>query len=166
MTRSFVLELDLENFQGENWKDYCIPCHEKYGDCCKDLEMTLFPDEIKVFQEKDPKNVSQYSLEIKDKSGTKRVVTSWGYNAKTCVFLTDKGLCELQINEKQKPVDCLMYPINYKNQKIFLDTSCPAKSLGDKNKAKILLMEKLKQYPDYYYVSYEIMSKDQELDSF
>ena len=59
-----------------------------------------------------------------------------------------------------------MYPINYKNQKLFLDTSCPAKCLGNKNRAKALLMEKLRQYPDYYYVSYEEMIDDQVLDSF
>ncbi|MHA2339752.1 MAG: hypothetical protein ACXACX_20785 [Candidatus Hodarchaeales archaeon] len=165
MTTSFELPLEIENLQGEKWKKFCLPCHETHGDCCKDLELTLFPDEVNNFKEKDPKNVSKYTLKVKDQEGKEKIVIFWGYNAKECGFLQKNGLCELQVLGKLKPVDCLMYPINYKNQKIFLDTSCPAQSLGDKKKAKSVLLEKLKKFPDYYHVSYDIMPEDKEIDS-
>ncbi|MHA2339484.1 MAG: hypothetical protein ACXACX_19435, partial [Candidatus Hodarchaeales archaeon] len=81
MTTSFELPLEIENLQGEKWKKYCLPCHETHGDCCKDLELTLFPDEISNFKEKDPKNVSKYTLKVKDQEGKEKTVIFWGYNA-------------------------------------------------------------------------------------
>ena len=166
MNKSLNIPLELDNLQGEEWKKYCLPCHETHGDCCKNLELTLFPDEIEHFKAKDKFSVSKYTLEVKTTRGEKKIVNFWGYNAKKCTFLLNNGLCELQVTGKQKPVDCLMYPINYKNQKLFLDTSCPANSLGNKEKALSILKSKLKQFPDYYYVSYDVMPEDKDLGTF
>ena len=150
-----ILDISHEpSLSGERWSAVCKNCQATIGDCCRDIELTLFPDEIHTFMERDPTNVSQYNI------GTKKV---WGYNNVRCCFLNTNDQCELQLKGIPKPIDCLIYPLNYKNGKIFLDSSCPGRSLLDIEAAKSVLREKLKKFPAYAAVRYAIMSSDIEL---
>ena len=134
---------------GENWAPICVKCQEEVQECCKDVELTLFPDELDHFKARDPENLFEY------------VDGTFGYE-KTgdCCFLTDEKQCELQLNNIKKPVDCLIYPVNYKNSKIFIDSSCWAKDLVSISEAITLLEEKLKKYPAYKKVKYEERNSD------
>ena len=123
--------------------------------------MTLFPDEIHHFLEKDPSNVKKYLI----KTDEGKTIIIWGYNAKKCIFLTDDNLCKLQLQNKSKPIDCLLFPFNYKNYNLYLDTSCPAKDLAKLEHAKQLINQKLEQYPEYRYVAYEVMPSDILIES-
>ena len=153
------MEISLEvshetSLSGENWIETCKQCQTTIGDCCKDIELTLFPDEIGSFIERDAKNVSRYSF------GTQEI---WGYDNTRCCFLNENDQCELQLQGITKPIDCLIYPLNYKNGKIFLDNSCPGFSLLDLKTSKTILREKLNKFPQYYHIKYAVMSTDREL---
>ena len=134
---------------GDEWYSICKACHEEVKECCIDVELTLFPDEIKNFKEKDPTHLHEYEDQ------------TFGYVKKgSCCFLTEDKRCQLQEEGITKPIDCLIYPLNYKNGNIFLDTSCWAKELLVENKAISTLYEKLNKYPHYKNVQYEESKSD------
>ena len=133
---------------GSEWFKICQKCQIEVAECCQDLEMILLPDELDQFLEKDSKHVKKYE------DGT------FGYKTKKCIFLLPSNECELQKTGKKKPLDCIIYPLNYKNNKLFLDTSCWAKRLLDINQAIKLVQDKLNQYPHYASVEYYIRESD------
>lgn len=139
-----------QNLCGNNWTPICSRCQLEVKECCRDVELTLFPDELEPFLERDPHNVSEYTNE------------TFGYDKEgACCFLTDQFECELQLMGIPKPIDCLIYPLNYKNGKIYLDLSCWAKELLNKPEAIDLLQTKLKKYPQYATVDYELRDTDE-----
>ena len=133
---------------GNEWFKICEKCQIAVAECCRNIEITLFPDELELFKTHDPKHVKKY------KDGT------FGYETKRCVFLLKNNECELQKQGKDKPLDCIIYPFNFKNGKMFIDTSCWAKHLLDTEKAKNLVEEKMRKYPHYRNVEYEIRETD------
>ena len=135
---------------GDNWLPICLKCHEEVNECCIDVELTLFPDEVENFLERDPVNYKNYH------DGT------FGYDKKgKCCFLLKDNKCELYVKGKTKPLDCLIFPINYKNGKVFIDNSCFAKHLINKKDAIRLLQEKLDTYPQYKETRYEVRESDE-----
>ncbi|MHA2363848.1 MAG: hypothetical protein ACXAC7_07805 [Candidatus Hodarchaeales archaeon] len=137
---------------GSKWLSICMECHKQEDTCCKNIEITLFPDEIHLFQERDPSNV----FHLSDGSVL--------YEKESCCFLSQNNLCELQLKGILKPLDCLIYPLNYKNGSIFLDRSCQAKKLLDTVNAKNKLYEKISKFPSYISVEYEIQQSDQFIE--
>jgi hypothetical protein len=133
---------------GEKWFEICKLCQEEVKECCRNLEITLFPDELEFFRAHDPKHVTTY------KDGT------FGYETKRCIFLLPSNECDLQKNGKPKPIDCIIYPLNFKNAKIFIDSSCWAKRLLNVEKAFSLVQQKLEKYPMYRNVQYEVRESD------
>ena len=133
---------------GNQWFPICQKCQIEVAECCRDLEMTLFPDELELFQEYDHKHVKKY------KDGT------YGYKTKRCVFLLDNNQCQLQKTGKEKPLDCIIYPLSFKNGKMFIDSSCWAKRLLDVEKASKLVEKKIVKYPHYQSVEYFIRDTD------
>ena len=145
------IELDLEKnsgLAGTEWFSICKDCQEQVAECCQDLEMTLFPDELNLFLEHDKKHVKKY------KDGT------YGYETNRCVFLLPNNECQLQKEGKSKPLDCRIYPLSFKNGKVFIDTSCWAKRLLDTSKAIKQVEEKIAKYPHYLMVEYLIRDTD------
>lgn len=133
---------------GSKWFEICKACQEEVEECCRDLQMTLFPDELEQFSKHDPKHVKKY------KDGT------YGYETKRCIFLLPTNECELQKTGRQKPLDCIIYPMSFKNGKVFLDRSCWAKRLLDVEKAYELVTKKITKYPHYVNVQYLIRNTD------
>ena len=76
------------------------------------------------------------------------------------MFLLPSNECQLQKTGKSKPLDCMIYPLNFKNGKMFIDTSCWAKRLLDVEKASKLIEEKIQKYPDYHFVEYLVRDTD------
>ena len=145
------IKLDIADNSGTNgneWFKICEKCQIEVAECCRDLEMTLFPDELPIFMEHDPKHVKKY------KDGT------FGYNTKRCVFLLPTNECQLQKTGKPKPLDCVIYPLSFKNAKIFIDTSCWAKHLLNVSKATLLVEQKIAKYPHYLNVEYLVRETD------
>ena len=135
---------------GNKWLPICFKCHAEVKECCIDVELTLFPDEIQPFINKDPDNVKEYNDD------------TFGYEKDgKCCFLTTEYKCELQENNIKKPLDCLIFPLNYKEGKAFIDNSCWGKHLIDKGSAISYLREKLKKFSHYKKVSYEISDSDE-----
>ena len=133
---------------GNNWFSICKKCQEEVQECCRDLELTLFPDEVDLFLKADPKKVK------KDKHGI------YGYNSDKCIFLLPSNECGLQKENITKPIDCIIYPLNYKNGKIYLDKSCWAKELLNIDSGIDKLNEKLTKYPAYKGVNYDVRRTD------
>jgi hypothetical protein len=134
---------------GDQWLPICSKCQEEVQECCVDVELTLFPDEIGPFLKEDPSNLIEYE------DGT------FGYEKSgNCCFLSVDNKCQLQQSGITKPVDCLIYPINYKNGKIFIDNSCWAKNLISKQKAISYLNKKLEKFPFYNSIKYEERNSD------
>lgn len=145
------IPLDVEKntgLAGSEWFTICKACQEQVAECCQDLEMTLFPDELDLFLEHDKKHVKKY------KDGT------FGYKTKRCIFLLPSNECQLQKTGKAKPLDCKIYPLNFKNGKIFIDNSCWAKRLLDVSQAAKLVEEKIAKYPLYSTVEYLVRDTD------
>ena len=137
---------------GSEWLPICTKCHEQIGDCCRNIEINLFPDEVELFQQRDGKHVMNYED------------NTFGYKKDTCCFLMEDNRCELQFNGITKPVDCLIYPLNFKNGNMYLDTSCNAKALLNRENAKKLLYDKLKKFPHYVSVEYLVQETDEYLE--
>lgn len=133
---------------GNDWFKICEKCQIAVAECCRNIEITLFPDEVEQFKARDRKHVKKY----KD--------STFGYETKRCVFLLKNNECELQKQGKNKPLDCIIYPLNFKNGKIFIDTSCWAKHLLEPEKAMKLVEEKMNKYPEYRDVEYEVRDTD------
>jgi len=133
---------------GTKWFEICKLCQVEIEECCRDLELTLFPDELEPFLKHDPKHVKKY------KDGT------YGYKRKRCVFLTQNNECELQKAGIPKPLDCTIYPLSFKNEKMFIDSTCWAKRLLDVNKATSLVEDKIAKFPLYKTVQYEMRETD------
>lgn len=144
--------LDKTKLCGSNWESICRACQLEDEECCRDLEMTLFPDELAPFGKRDPEGVVEYE------DGT------FGYEADRCCFLMEDNRCELQVLGYPKPVDCLMFPINYKNGRLYLDMSCWATDLSDLNEARSVLYAKLERFPHYHTVEYGVQETDVELE--
>ena len=145
------IPLDVEKnsgLAGNEWFKICKDCQLEVKECCRDIELTLFPDEIDHFMQNDPKHFKKY------KDGT------FGYETKRCIFLLPTNECQLQKTGKSKPLDCIIYPLSYKNGKIFLDSSCWAKRLLDIPKATKLVEEKIAKFPNYQTVEYLIRETD------
>lgn len=133
---------------GNEWFTICKKCQLEVKECCRDLEMTLFPDELTLFLEHDPKHVKKY------KDGT------YGYETKRCIFLQPNNECQLQKTGKEKPLDCIIYPLSFKNGQLFIDTSCWAKRLLNLEKATELVERKIAKFPQYQGIEYEIRDTD------
>lgn len=145
------IKLDVEKnngLAGSDWFKICKECQVEIEECCRDLEMMLFPDELDLFLKHDKKHVKKY------KDGT------YGYETKRCVFLQTNNECQLQKQGKIKPLDCRIYPLTFKNSKLFIDTSCWAKRLLDTSKAIKQVEEKIAKYPQYLAVEYVIRDSD------
>lgn len=145
------IKLDIANNSGTNGKEWfkiCEKCQIEVAECCRDLEMTLFPDELNLFVEHDPKHVKKY------KDGT------FGYITKRCIFLLPTNECQLQKTGKPKPIDCVIYPLSFKNGKIYIDRSCWAKHLLNVTKATALVEEKIAKFPNYLNVEYYLRNTD------
>lgn len=140
---------DKAGLCGSDWLPTCKKCQEEVKECCFDVELTLFPDEIKEFKLRDYNNFETYSDD------------TYGYEKEgKCCFLNEENFCELQLKENPKPIDCLIFPINYKNANIYLDESCWNKDLVSKEEAIDTLIEKLNKYPHYRSIKYEIRETD------
>ena len=133
---------------GSDWLATCQSCHIEEGDCCRNLEISLFPDEIVPFQQRDPEHVIHY------------IDDTYGYEKEVCCFLMADNRCELQVTGIKKPVDCQIYPLNYKNGQIYLDTTCRAQELLAMQEAKSILHKKIQKYPQYLMVDYEVLPTD------
>lgn len=145
------INLDVEEnsgLAGSDWFKICKNCQVEIEECCRDLEMALFPDELDLFLEHDKKHVKKY------KDGT------YGYETKRCVFLLQNNECKLQKEGKSKPLDCMIYPLSFKSGKVYIDSTCWAKRLLDTSKAIKLVEEKIAKYPQYMQVEYLIRDTD------
>jgi Fe-S-cluster containining protein len=105
---------------------YCIPCKSK---CCKVGKLFGSP----ILDYKEAKKIKSYTKEIKFKSGKTYFILKEGKKGNDCIFLKD-GKCKI---EKNKPLDCLCYPIkaiHSKDKIVYItDKGCPASKVLDKN---------------------------------
>ena len=144
---------------GSSWLDTCSSCQKNNTDCCRNIELALFPDEIKPFIKRGVR------LELKREilaSGVE--FERYVYNTERCTFLNKENLCELQLSGRRKPTDCLIYPVNYKLGRIFLDHSCPGVPLLNVDEAKQRIKRRLAEYPEYRNLDYIITPADELLE--